>query len=108
MATTAVASLSVSELARLLKEAEPAAYLVPPRVLRRVIKQHRQLGGVSLLVPHRKTYVIDAGPLLELVDRDELGLAAGEGLPAKVILLAQPDQERLDRLGREPVGGGRR
>ncbi|HQU47129.1 MAG TPA: hypothetical protein PK867_30270, partial [Pirellulales bacterium] len=66
--------LSVSELERALADIEPAALLAPPRILRRVIKQDRQIGGIGLKVPHRKLYLIDAERLLEIVDRDELGL----------------------------------
>lgn len=101
MANTPAGALEVPELVRLLQSAEPAVLLVPARVLRRVIKQHRGIGGVSLLVPHRKTYAIDREPLLERVDRYELGLGTDEPVPERALLLAKPEPEQLAKLGRD-------
>ena len=39
------ADLTQQELERLVQEREPAALLVSPRILRRVIKRDRELGG---------------------------------------------------------------
>ncbi len=57
-------SLTVAELAEILSRTEPAALLVSPRILRRVIKKDRGLTGPGLQVPHRKSYVIDRERLL--------------------------------------------
>ena len=46
-------------------------------------------------VPHRKSYVIGREPLLEIVDRAELGLADDAPLPERVLLLARPDPREL-------------
>ncbi len=77
---------------------EPAAFLAPARILRRVIKHDRQIGGIGLKVPHRKTYVIAAEQLLKIVDRDELDLSPRAELPETVVLLARPDPESLAAL----------
>ncbi|HUY93362.1 MAG TPA: hypothetical protein VMV10_31840 [Pirellulales bacterium] len=90
--------LTVSELEAAVSSVDPAALLAPPRILRRVIKQHRQISGIGLKVPHRKTYAIDADELLTIVDRDELGVPARAELPEQVILLARPDAESLAAL----------
>ena len=66
--------LTVDELQRLLRAADPAALLVSPRILRRVIKKDRGLSGPGLQVPHRKSYVIARERLLSIADRAELGL----------------------------------
>ena len=58
LASTAT-GITLAELQRILSQAEPAALLVPPRILRRVIKQDRRLGGLGLQVPHRKSYALD-------------------------------------------------
>ncbi|MBN1394914.1 MAG: hypothetical protein JW959_07820 [Pirellulales bacterium] len=87
--------LTLGELEVALKGADPNAFLVLPRILRRVIKQDRQLAGFGLSVPHRKSYVIDARPLLEIVEKDELGLADDAELPERVILLPRPDPGKL-------------
>lgn len=90
--------LSVAELERTIVEVEPAAVFAPPRILRRVIKQDRQIGGIGLKVPHRKLYLIEAERLLAIVDRDELGLALPTPLSGRVVLLARPDGDYLSTL----------
>ena len=79
--------------------------VVDPRVLRRVIKHHRSITG---LVPHGRTYVIDRASLLDIVDTDELGVAAAD-VPDPTLLVARPtprdmrersDTEVLTRLWR--------
>ena len=90
--------LTITELESALNAVDPAALLAPPRILRRVIKQDRQIGGIGLKVPHRKTYVISTERLFEIVDRDELDLSPRVELPETVILLARPDTESLAAL----------
>jgi hypothetical protein len=90
--------LSVSALEEAVAGVEPAAILAPPRILRRVIKLDRQISGIGLKVPHRKSYLIDAERLLNIVDRDELGLDAGAQLAGTIILLARPDADYLSTL----------
>lgn len=91
-------SLTLAELEAGIAAVDPAVVLAPPRILRRVIKQDRQIGGIGLKVPHRKTYCIEAARLLEIVDRDELGLPFDASLAGTVILLARPDAEYLASL----------
>jgi hypothetical protein len=97
MSTAQPVSLNIDELERLLKRVEPAAFLVPPRLLRRVIKQHRQLGGLALLVPHRKGYGLDREALLTCVTPAELGLAPDAELPPYAFLLVRPNSAQLAR-----------
>jgi len=87
--------ITVAELEVRLRAVDPAAFLVLPRILRRVIKQDRHWGGFGLHVPHRKSYTIGGEALLEIVDRSELGLAQDAPLPETVVLLAQPDPRKL-------------
>ena len=93
--------LSVEELARAVRAADPAAIVVLPRILRRVIKQHRDLGGFAYKVPHRKSYVIDRQPLLEIADHWELGVEGHEALPERVILIARPNPRKLAAMTAE-------
>src|SRR6516165_6482007 len=83
--------IGVAELQKLLSAVDPGALLMPPRLLRRVIKQDRDVGGVGLQVPHRKSYTIGREGLLAIVDHDELGVGKDWPLPAEVILLACPE-----------------
>lgn len=87
--------LSLVGLQAHLQAVDPAALLVPSRMLRRIIKQDHQVPGLGLLVPHRKSYVLARDRLLQLVDREELGLTANQELPTQVILIAQPSTRRL-------------
>jgi hypothetical protein len=87
--------LNIAELERILQRVEPAALLVPPRILRRAIKTDRHLPGPGLLVPHDKSYAIDRDALVRMARRDELGLAADQQLPETVLLIALPDAWRL-------------
>ena len=68
MEATGVWGLTVAELESALREADASVLLVPPRILRRVIKQDRQVPGPGLRVPHRKTYVVGRQPLLKIAE----------------------------------------
>ena len=73
-----------------LSAVDPAAVLLPRRILRRVIKRHHGLGGLGLGVPHRKSYLLDRETLLRLATKEELEIAAPEKLPNLLRLLQQP------------------
>lgn len=94
-AAVQAAPLSVRDLEQAIREVEPAVCFVLPRVLRRVVKQHAGLPGLAVKVPHRKSYVIDREPLLEIVDVEELGLEVEASPPDRVILLPRPAPENL-------------
>ena len=93
-----VASM-VDEAIRALKEAEPDAFLVLPRVVRRVIKAEWALPALRLQIPHRKSWLISKYELLRHVDWDELSLQPGSDLPDTAILLARPDDKNLETMG---------
>jgi hypothetical protein len=89
------APLSLLELEKAVRAADPAAFLVAPRILRRVIKQNAGLSGIGLRVPHRKTYVITREELMMSVNPAELDLDVNADLPEHVILIARPTTEAL-------------
>src|SRR5262249_7733731 len=89
------ASLTANELAQVLRDIDPTALLVPPRILRRVIKKHRGLGGLGLHVPHSGCYPIDRDNLLRIASPGELGLSDPAALAEVVLLLPQPEDARL-------------
>jgi hypothetical protein len=88
-------TLRLEELTDLLRAADPAAVLVRPRLLRRVIKRHRNVPGIGLQVPHRKSYVVDQEELLRIVSLHDLGVTPDHPLPQTVVLLASPSPETL-------------
>jgi hypothetical protein len=90
-----------ADLERALIAADPAALLVPPRILRRVIKKHGGLTGIGLQVPHRKSYVISREVLLQIADSDDLGVKPGRDLPETLLLFPAPDPGKFRAL---PLG----
>ncbi len=97
------ARIELPGLERALASVEPAARIVLPRLLRRVVRLHTSLPGIGFRVPHSKTYVISAKELLEIADRDEVGFGPTEELPNKVILLERPVCEILEELPRGEI-----
>jgi hypothetical protein len=86
-------------LERRLHAADARALVVDGRLLRRLIKAHRDLAGIGLSVPHAGCYVLPKGALLELVPAAVLGVEAAS-LPDQVILVARPTA--ADLVGRTP------
>src|SRR5437763_3152290 len=100
MATLDAPRLDAAVLGRLLAAADPAALLVPPRLLRRVIKHDRRMPGLGLQVPHRKCYFLGRDALLQVVDRGELEIEPDRELPERLILIARPDADKLAAMPR--------
>src|SRR5271154_345028 len=88
-------AMNLSDLQKSLRAVEPAAVLVPPRVLENIVKQHWNLSGFYWTVPHRANFIIDRQTLFspQNVEQEELALGPNELLPPTVILLAWPSGE---------------
>ena len=95
--------MRLSELQQAVRAADPAAVLVAPRVLERIIQGQRQLSSLFEQVPHRKCYVVDRATLYRHVEPDELDLEPDRLLPATVILLARPSPNALTMQDRETI-----
>lgn len=93
--------LTSADLLPAVQQADPSALLVPLRVLRRVIRQDRRIGG--LRVPHRRLYLIDREKLLAIASPAELGLPPGAEPPPEPLLLPYPDDAELARTPRGVV-----
>jgi len=78
---------SITQVEHAVHAAEPAAFLVEQRVLRRVIKHHL-LSHLGLHVPERDAYAVEREVLLQAVERDELA-PADVPLPEVVYLIAR-------------------
>jgi len=100
METTGRWQLTLGELRVALRAADPAAVLCPPRILRRVIKQHRRVSGPGLHVPHHECYVISRRELLEIAEPAEMGLADASQLAELVVLLIEPEAGALAGMPR--------
>ena len=103
MATCTETPIDIAELRRLLRTANPAALLVPPRILRRVIKRDRGIAFVGLQVPHRKSYIIGRDALAQLATHAELEIDSNCDLPPTVILISRPEPEALAGMPRGPA-----
>nr|AGC72170.1 hypothetical protein [uncultured bacterium A1Q1_fos_962] len=97
----------MEELRAWLRAVEPAALLVEPRILRRVIRLDRRLERLAFEVPHRKSYTIERERLLAFADPSEMGLpslvdaerSTSIELPRTLILLSTPtDDESLSAV----------
>jgi hypothetical protein len=87
-----------SELGEVERELRRAGVLLcDPRLVRRVIKLHRQAGGVA---PHGRCYALRKKELLEIVQPPDLGALPNE-IAEDVILVARP-------LPRDVQGRGKR
>ena len=71
--TSGPVAAMLEQASRALREVEPAAFLVQPRVLRRVIKHEWDLPALTVQVPHRKSRIVMRNVVIRHVDWDELG-----------------------------------
>ncbi|HET6327648.1 MAG TPA: hypothetical protein VFG04_23395 [Planctomycetaceae bacterium] len=95
-AETALSALASVE--RAIRDADPSAFPVASRIVRRVIRNEIDLPALIGRVPHRKSFVIAADRARQIVLNDELGLEAGAALPEILLLLARPEEHELERM----------
>lgn len=89
------ARLSAADIERLAQGVDPTVRLVPPRVVRRVIKRVARIPGLGLQVPHRKSFSCTWAAYVNAVD----GLAPGVAPAGNVVLLLeQPSRRALAAL----------
>ena len=103
VATTAVPHISqlVLDVERQFRERDSGAFFVLPRVVRRVLQNELNITTNWIPPPHRKSCVVERDQLLWLVARDELGVDSDAVLPQRLILIARPEEDRLDSFTRE-------
>lgn len=87
--------MKLEELSRLLREADPAAVLVPPPVLERVIQNVTESSWAVWQVPHRHNFLVDRYALFGQVEQEELYLPPDHRLPETVLLLERPTADQL-------------
>ena len=96
--TTAADTLSDAELLRRLREVEPAACLVTPRVLRRLFRVVHGLASTGLRTPHHKSLVISAAVASSEATFEELGNPPTVPSDGDLVLLMRPEPRRLATL----------
>ena len=82
------------------RSVSPETFFIAARVLRRVLRNELEITSPLIKLPHRKTLVIDRDRLLWLAARDELGAETNAVLPARLMLIARPEDEELHRWDR--------
>lgn len=103
MADDAERPIDLDELERAVRETDPSARLVPPRILRRVIKRAFGLRRGGFQVPHRHVYATSTDALRGVVEGNEIGIPEDLEWPEDVILLERPVPEDLAAWSRAEV-----
>ena len=67
--------MKLVELRQAIRQADPAAVLVTPAVMNRVIQQVCNLPTLVWEIPHRSQFVIDRRVLFRHVEQDDLEVA---------------------------------
>lgn len=93
----------VLDVERQFRERDSGAFFVLPRVVRRVLQNELNISTNWLPPPHRKSCVVERDQLLWLVARDELGVDEDAALPQRLILIARPEEDRLESFTREDL-----
>lgn len=78
-----------------MRQARTDAFLVEPRVVRRIIRELHGFARLSTRIPHTEVLVADAADVRALAHPDELGLEDFRSLPRRSILVAQPEEHEL-------------
>jgi len=103
METQGVWGVSNAELESAVAAVDRTALLVPPRIVRRVLRHDRHISESGLRLPHRKTFFVKRESLIAIVDPPELGLHSVDEVPEMAILLARPEPEQLTATTRPRV-----
>ncbi|MCA9085857.1 MAG: hypothetical protein KDA81_17475, partial [Planctomycetaceae bacterium] len=94
--TSANVSTRIPELRRAIRQTGKEAYLVEPRVVRRIMRELHGYARLSTRIPHTDVLVVRADDIRSLAHPDELGLEDFLALPAKAVLVAQPEEHELE------------
>jgi hypothetical protein len=89
--------MTLAELQRALTSVQPAAVLVPPRVMEHVVRQALELSPMTWTVPHASSWIAEKTVLWRYLDHGDLPLAPEQLLPTPLLLLAWPDEDHLLR-----------
>ena len=92
-----------AELESAVAAVDSTAFMVPARIVRRVLRHDRGLTESGLRLPHRKTYFVGRESLLQIVEPSEIGVASIDDVPETSILLARPEPEQLSAITRPRV-----
>jgi hypothetical protein len=88
--------MKLDELGRLLRDTDPAAVLVDPRLLTDVVQKVTGVMWAVYHVPHSDCFVVPQNTLFKYVGPDDLHLPADYALPDPVLLIRRPTADELN------------
>ncbi|HEU5115041.1 MAG TPA: hypothetical protein VFT74_00040, partial [Isosphaeraceae bacterium] len=90
--------LTRDDLIGRLRAVEPRLFLVPERLIRRIVRRRMPGGSLGLIVPHRKGVLVSESELVEVDAFDELAPEAmlQRGHRRPFLLLVEPDESDLE------------
>lgn len=94
--STGTISSKIPELRTAVRDADNVAYLVEPRVVRRIIRELHGFARLSSRIPHIEVLVAKSNDIRALAHPDELGLEDFQQLAPLSILVAQPEEHELE------------
>jgi hypothetical protein len=95
--------MRLAELQQALKAADPAAVLVAPRIMDRLLQRITHHTTFFTDLPHRESLVVSRPLLYRHVDPDELDIEPERLLPEVVLLLARPSPNTMTTQDRETI-----
>ena len=95
MSQTPVAN-RIQELRGAVSTADPTAYLVEGRVMRRLLRKRSKHPSLAVVLPHGESQVVSAEDVFSTILPDELGLGSALGVTGDVILLQLPSVDQLE------------
>lgn len=87
----------IVELRSAVRQACGDAFLVEPRVVRRIVRELHGFARLSARIPHTEVLVVHAENVKSLAHPDELGLEDFQSLPTLSVLVAQPEEFEIEK-----------
>jgi hypothetical protein len=82
--------MSAADLQRTIQAVQPAAVLVTPSVLEKIVRQTLKLPGWMWTVPHRRAWIVERQFLFRFVEQEDLLVRPDQPLPGTLLLLETP------------------
>jgi hypothetical protein len=95
--------VELDDLRQEIHAVNPAAILVQPRVLRRILQGEFKVPALLMQAPHEQCYCFDRQAIFRYVEQDELDLEPDRLLPPLVVLLARPSPEDLQNQDHQTI-----
>ena len=89
------------ELGRILRAVDPAAVLVAPSVLERVVQGITGTSWMVWRVPHTRCFLVDRATFFQHAEQEEVDVPTDHILPNELLVLARPTNDELADPGGE-------